>query len=136
MVVTSEILESASGFKDSSISGADDRRMIEGRLPVVVEVAEVMASDVKEVRSNMLSWLTLEVTDSALVADLDLTLLEAIEAASQAGHGRLVLLNREFVSELELRLSLVAVELPNFLLYRITLSTSTLSDSSRESVLN
>ena len=45
------------------------------------------------------------------------------------------LLNKELVSELELLLSLVPVELPNlFLLYRITLKTSTLSDSRTESV--
>lgn len=77
------------------------------------------------------------------MADLERTLLEAAaaaaaaaaEAASQAGQGRFVLLNNEFVSELELLLSLVPVELPNlFLLYLITLKTSTLSDSSTESV--
>ena len=79
------------------------------------------------------------------MADLDLTLLEAeaaaaaaaaAVAASHAGQGRLVLLKRELVSELELLLSLVPVELPNLLLLNlITLKTSTLSDSSRESVL-
>lgn len=68
------------------------------------------------------------------MADLDRTLLA--EAALQAGQGRVVLLNMELVSELELLLSLVAVELPNFLLNRITLKTSTLSDSRRESKLN
>lgn len=150
VVVTSEILESTSGFstRDSSISGAEDLLMIDGRLPVVVEVAEVataVASEAKEeVMSNM-SWLMLEDV-STRVADLDLTLLEeAVEAtdelaakpaASQAGQGRLVLLNNELVSELELLLSLVPVELPNLdLLKRITLSTSTLSDSKRESWL-
>lgn len=149
VVVASEIRESASGF--SSISGADDLRMMEGRLPVVVDVAEVATviidSEAIEVISYILSWLTLE-DISTRVADLDLTLLEeteeqlpaddakaAAEAASHAGHGRLVLLKRELVSELELLLSLVPVELPNLqlLLNLITLKTSTLSDSNRES---
>ena len=128
---------------------------MDGKLPVVVEVAEVAtvkASEVKEVRSNTSwptpdptwcrpwgSWPILPIvalpltTDellaaalllSARVADLERTLLEAAaaaaaaEAASQAGQGRLVLLNRELVSaELELLLSLVPVELvPNLFL--------------------
>ena len=130
---------------------------MDGKLPVVVEVAEVAtvkASGVKEVRSNTSwptpdptwcrpwrswgSWPILPIvalpltTDellaaalllSARVADLERTLLEAAaaaaaaEAASQAGQGRLVLLNRELVSaELELLLSLVPVELPNLFL--------------------
>ena len=156
MVVTSEIRESASGFNVSSISGAEDLLIMDGKLPVVVEVAEVAtvkASEVKEVRSNTSwptpdptwcrpwrswgSWPILPIvalpltTDellaaalllSARVADLERTLLEAAaaaaaaEAASQAGQGRLVLLNRELVSELELLLSLVPVELPNLFL--------------------
>ena len=57
VVVTSDILESASGFKDSSISGADDLLIMDGRLPVVVDVAEVAtvmpASEAREVISNM-----------------------------------------------------------------------------------
>ena len=56
LVVTSEIRESASGFKASSISGADDLLIMDGRLPVVVEVAEVATvidSEAKEVRSNI-----------------------------------------------------------------------------------
>ena len=59
--------------------------------------------------------------------------LAAVAWASQAGQGRLVLLKRELVSELELLLSLVPVELvPNLLLLNlITLKTSTLSDSSK-----
>ena len=79
-------------------------RIIEGKLPVVVDVAEVAtvkASEASDVKSNT-SWLTLDdaVTLSALVADLERTLLEAAaaaaaaaaaEAASQAGHGRFVL---------------------------------------------
>jgi hypothetical protein len=57
VVVTSEILESASVVNEaSSRSGADDLLIIEGRLPVVVEVAEVAptvnASEAKEVKSN------------------------------------------------------------------------------------
>ena len=56
--MTSDILESASGFKDSSISGADDLLIMDGRLPVVVDVAEVAtvllrASEAREVISNM-----------------------------------------------------------------------------------
>ena len=56
LVVTLEIQESASGFKASSISGADDLLIMDGRLPVVVEVAEVATvidSEAKEVRSNI-----------------------------------------------------------------------------------
>lgn len=151
VVVASEIRESASGL--SSISGAEDLRMMEGRLPVVVEVADVATviidSEAIEVISYI-SWLTLEdMAVSTRVADLDRTLLEetelpaddatkaAAEAASHAGHGRLVLLKRELVSELELLLSLVPVELPNLqlLLNLITLKTSTLSDSNKESWL-
>lgn len=113
-MVTSEILESASGLTDSSISGAEDRRMIEGKLPVVVLVAEavvatVMASlEVKEVKSYLSPGVS-----SARVADRERTRRLAA-AASQAGQGRLALLKMEFVSELELLLSLhETVELPN-----------------------
>ena len=56
LVVTSEIRESASGFKASSISGADDLLIMDGRLPVVVEVAEVATvidSEAREARSNI-----------------------------------------------------------------------------------
>jgi len=148
VVVTSEIRERPSG-KPSSISGADDLRMIEGKLPVVVEVAEVATvidSEASEVNSKT-SWLIFEAV-STRVADLDLIRLEwveaaataaaAAEAASQAGQGRLELWS-EVVSLLELRLSLVVPVVeqdPNLLLLkRITLRTSTLSDSSRESWL-
>ena len=61
MVVTSEILESASGLTESSISGAEERRIIDGKLPVVVLVAEavvatVIASlEVREVKSPYFS---------------------------------------------------------------------------------
>ena len=136
--MTSEILESASGLTDSSISGAEERLIIEGRLPVVVLVAEavvatVIASlEVREVKSYLSAGFS-----SARVAERERTRLLAA-AASQAGHGRFWLLKSEFVSELELRLSLQEprVELPNLdLLYRITLNTSTLSDSSTESIL-
>ena len=56
LVVISEIREIASGFKASSISGADDLLIMDGRLPVVVEVAEVATvidSEAREVRSNI-----------------------------------------------------------------------------------
>lgn len=113
-MVTSEILESASGLTDSSISGAEDRRIIEGKLPVVVLVAEavvatVMASlEVKEVKS----YLSAGFSSAALVAERERTRRSAI--ASQAGQGKLALLKMEFVSELELLLSLQeTVELPN-----------------------
>lgn len=115
MVVTSDILESASGLTDSSISGAEDRRIIEGKLPVVVLVAEavvatVIASlEVKEVKS----YLSAGFSSAALVADRERTRRLAA-AASQAGQGKLALLKMEFVSELELLLSLQeTVELPN-----------------------
>lgn len=104
---------------------------MDGRLPVVVEVSTVIDSEAKEVNS----WLTLEEVSVARVALRDLTRLELLDfsLASHAGHGRL--LKRELVSELELLLSLVPVELPNFLLNLMTLKTSTLSDSNRESWL-
>lgn len=113
--MTSDILESASGLTDSSISGAEDRRIIEGKLPVVVLVAEavvatVIASlEVKEVKS----YLSAGFSSAALVADRERTRRLAA-AASQAGQGKLALLKMEFVSELELLLSLQeTVELPN-----------------------